>query len=354
MLNSPSILVFGSNNCGQAGVANGEDFIPTPVENHLSYLDSSMVSRIIAGQRQSFAILIDGSILSCGENDKGELARQGKRSLFQRVDSLEAYSVVDIACGDGYFLLACNDGKLIGWGNNDLGQLGCGDRIVREKPKVNSSMTEGILQIVSGAQHVFALTKSGNVISWGGNRKGQLGDGQMTSSTIPLTLSMLRHRPVISLACGESHSMALTIGGSIFVWGENAQGQLGLGDTTPRLRAELIRSLRAAKAVKISCGRQHSAVISKSGLLFTFGSNSFGQLGIGEFDSRIVKSPTVVERLRDFRTVDVCCGSGHTLVLSSAETGTRVYAMGLNTSGQVSSPDSLSHSSESYNHLPAL
>lgn len=332
---SSNIIVFGSNSFGQAGVGNGEDMILRPIESHLAYLDSSMISRIISGQKQSFAILIDGSILSCGENDNGELARQGKRSIFQRVDSLEAYSVTDITCGDGYFLVTSKDGKLICWGCNDLGQLGCNDRIAKEKPKVNSTITEVILQIVSGSQHTLALTKSGNVISWGGNRKGQLGDGQVNSSTVPLVLSLLRHRPVISIACGESHSMALTIGGNIYSWGENSQGQLGLGDTTPRLRAELIRSLRAAKAIKISAGRLHSAVISKSGLLFTFGSNSFGQLGIDDFDKRMVTIPSVVERLRDYKAFDVCCGSGHTLVLLTVEKGNRVYAMGLNTSGQV-------------------
>ena len=230
---------------------------------------------------------------------------------------------------------------------------------------MNATTSEPLLQISAGAQHVLALSKSGNVITWsaflshllyhiftnpftkfyflffprGGNRKGQLGDGQLTSSCVPQSILQLRHRPVISIACGESHSMVLTVGGSVYAWGETTNGQLGTGDTTHRLRPELIRSLRAAKARQISAGKQHSMVISSRGLLFAFGSNAHGQLGLGNADLRFQPMPTVVERLREFKAIDVCCGSAHTLVLCSGDLLPRpkVYAMGLNSSGQVHS-----------------
>lgn len=340
MSSSTHVVVCGSNLYGQAGVANGEDSFPLLNASLSSYIDTSSVVRVISTQKQSFMLLRDGSILSCGENDKNELGRTGKRSLFQRIDSVEAFSISDIACGDDFTLLAAKDGKVICWGRNDLGQLGAGDREFRERPKVNSIITEGIIQLAAGSQHVLALTKVGTVISWGGNRKGQLGDGQMTSSNVPIPVAPLRHRPVISIACGENHSLALTIGGNVYAWGDNAQGQLGLGDTTTRLRAELVRSLRTAKIAKISCGRQHTMVASKSGLLFAFGSNSFGQLGIGDSETRIQSSPKVVERLREMIAADISCGAYHSLVLCKSEllTSARVYVMGLNSNGQVSFP----------------
>ena len=122
----------------------------------------------------------------------------------------------------------------------------------------------------------ICLSKGGNVLVWGANRKGQLGNGQLTSICNPEKIPQLRHRPVIAIACGENHSMCLTIGGSIYTWGDNSMGQLGTGDTTSRLRPELLRSMRAAGARSISAGGQHSMVISSQSLLFAFGSNSTG------------------------------------------------------------------------------
>ncbi len=58
-----------------------------------------------------------------------------------------------------------------------------------------------------------------NIQLRGGNRKGQLGDGQLTSSCVPKVIPQLRHRPVVAIACGENHSMVLTIGGSVYTWG---------------------------------------------------------------------------------------------------------------------------------------
>jgi hypothetical protein len=127
-----------------------------------------------------------------------------------------------------------------------------------------------------------------------------------------------------------------------------SQGQLGLGDNTTRLRPEPVRAIRNALAQSIAAGKQHSMVISPKGALFAFGSNSHGQLGLGEDapDLRFVSSPTVVEKLREHYVVQVACGAAHTLVLcesrppasssgSTARPTRQVYAMGLNSSGQL-------------------
>ena len=179
-----------------------------------------------------------------------------------------------------------------------------GNRDRRDKPKLSTLLSAegGIVQCAAGAQHVVCLTRQGAVYSWGGNRKGQLGDGFLNSCPYPKILPQLRHRPVISLSCGEAHTLALTVGGNVFVWGDNAQGQLGLGDTTPRLRPELVRSLRAARSSSISAGKAHSMSLAPSGLLFAWGSNFFGQLGIAQAAAvdvpKFLDTPTVVEKLR--------------------------------------------------------
>jgi len=118
-------------------------------------------------------------------------------------------------------LLANRDGKLIGWGRNDFGQLGDGGRENKLKPRVNTSVTEAIIRLETGSQHAVAVSRLGNILSWGGNRKGQLGNGTFTSDTVPRIIESLQHRPVVGLACGESHTLVITVTGNVYAWGNN-------------------------------------------------------------------------------------------------------------------------------------
>ena len=116
-------------------------------------------------------LTVDGSVLCCGENDNNELGRNGKRSVMQRMDAVEAFSIIDMAVGDGFCILLSKDGRMISWGQNSFGQLGCGDREPKEKPKPNSFSTElRLLKVCAGSQHVLALARNGQVLTWGANR----------------------------------------------------------------------------------------------------------------------------------------------------------------------------------------
>ena len=331
--------MFFTGSCiyGQGGISTSDENISRPRRIAASSLYTEQLSRITSTARNTYLLKEQGEVCSCGSNDEGELARQGKRSVFHRIDSLEAFKISDVCAGDGYVLFLKSDGKMLGFGHqNSFGQLGCGDREPRKMPRP-IQYTEGILQISCGSQHTVAITQSGAVLTWGGNKKGQLGDGQLTSSNVPLRLKQLKHRPIINIQCGENHTLAVTITGNLYVWGDNTCGQLGLGDETNRLRPELVRSLRSSRVSKISAGKSHSAIITKIGLCLAFGSNSNGQCGVPIDERKKVLSPNVVERLRELKTLDVCCGSAHTMTVIKGEGGrnNRVFAFGQNSSGQL-------------------
>jgi alpha-tubulin suppressor-like RCC1 family protein len=347
------LYVFGDNREGQLGISFENDFAISPVV--VSNIESDSVSSISMNQHQTFIVQSNGVLLSAGANDNNELGRTGKRSKLHRVDAIETFQVAECSVGTGYFMLVCNDGKVLSWGRNEMGQLGNGSRENKERPRLNGSISEPLLQVSCGATHTVALTKSGKVVTWGGNRWGQLGDGQLTSSTSMIIPMQLHHRPVVSITCGENHSLVMTSGGNVYAWGDNSFGQLGLSDTTNRLRPEQIKALRSMGATKIAAGRNHSLVISQHGLLLAFGSNSHGQCGL-DSEVKVQPSPVVVERLRELKTLDVAGGFAHTLVLcapSSRGTGdgegaaaaaNRIYVMGLNSSGQVNQLTLLSFS----------
>jgi alpha-tubulin suppressor-like RCC1 family protein len=328
------LFVMGDNRCGQAGTG-GDELLTKPTK--ISGIDEHDVFRIISNGNQSFAILFNATVFSAGENDNSELCRPGKRSVFQRIDMLETFKIVDVAMGEGFFHLLAQNGQLLSYGKNDMGQLGTGNRDSKDKPRINANIKEPLLQIASGLHHTVALTKSGQVSTWGGNRKGQLGDGQLTSSINPIPLIQLRHRPVISITCGEYHTAVLTSGGNVFTWGANDHGQLGHGDTTARLRPELVRSLRSNKVINIACGRSHSLFLAANYLLFATGSNTHGQCG-QELGFRQVVSPTVVEYFREKRTIDIACGALHSFVIATSLSNTlkrKLYVMGSNACGQL-------------------
>lgn len=310
-----AVLAFGSNTEGQLSVTSTlfDECVRIPCEIDTSALSSDQISRIVSNNNVSIAISITGAIYSCGFNDDKFLQRTGKKSIFRQIESLEAYSFTDASLGDNYVMLTTKDGQLLSWGQNDKGQQGTGDRINRIKPKL-VNISEPIIQVATGSTHTCLLTRGGSVFTFGGNSKGQLGNANLASDSNPYLIPQLRHRPIIAISCGENFTMCLTSGGSVYSWGDNSAGQLGVGDTTHRLRPELIRSLKTTHIIKISTGRAHSCCLTFKGLILSFGSNSYGQIGqnLGD-DMRHQPTPTVIERLREWNTHDMSCGAYHTI-----------------------------------------
>merc|ERR1711871_1300210 len=94
--------------------------------------------------------------------------------------------VVEIACGANFSMCLCDDGSVYTWGKNDKGQLGLGDTDVHEQPvKVIGLAGKGIKKLCGGECHALALTKDGQVFSWGAGNMGQLGLGEAANKTEP-------------------------------------------------------------------------------------------------------------------------------------------------------------------------
>ena len=126
--------------------------------------------------------------------------------------------------------------QVYAWGGNSFGQLGLGDGLDQQHSpqRVNVLDSRRVSTIACGAYHTLALAADGSVIVFGLNTKGQLGvydwdirtnaDGFKLPATIP---ARAMDGPVVSIAAGEEHSIAMTAGGSVYTWGSNEHGQLG-------------------------------------------------------------------------------------------------------------------------------
>ncbi|XP_077102297.1 putative E3 ubiquitin-protein ligase HERC4 isoform X2 [Siphateles boraxobius] len=178
----------------------------------------------------------------------------------------------------------------------------------------------------------MALTKDGQLFVWGDNSHGQLGlEKEQPKSLSAQRVESLRGIPLAQISAGGDHSFVLSLSGVVFGWGKNSAGQLGLGDTTDRRVPTVVNSLNRKKIVSISCGGEHTATLSKGGTVFTFGSGGFGQLGHNSFKDE--HHPRVVAELWGSKVSQVTCGRRHTLV--SVESSKLIYSFGCGMQGKL-------------------
>ncbi|KAM9493367.1 retinitis pigmentosa GTPase regulator b [Clarias gariepinus] len=235
-----------------------------------------------------------------------------------------------LACGDEHTALITENGKLFMFGSNNWGQLGLGEKISVNKPTcVKALKAEKVKLVACGRTHTLVYTSCGNLYAAGGNNDGQLGLGDFEERTsFQLVEFFTKSEPIKMLAAGSNTSAAITQDGKLYVWGDNTEGQIGLGKeegtSTPR-------ELHIGRRVMwISCGYYHSAFVTEDGALFTFGERDSGKLGLSTAQVPNHKVPQQVEGICE-KVLQVACGGGHTLALTEKY----LYSFGLGQFGQL-------------------
>lgn len=167
-------------------------------------------------------------------------------------------------------------------------------------------MIRGVHKVAVGAQHTLALMHEGMVMAWGENEDGQLGLGSGEDKSTPQVVELqLKGKRCIDIACGAYHSMAVTSRGALWVWGAGKDGQLGIGTLQVRRVATLVTQLAGQMVVSCAGGESHSAVILENNTLYTWGSSAMGKLGHG-MSSNTQHLPRLVKgELRNKHVVQV-------------------------------------------------
>jgi alpha-tubulin suppressor-like RCC1 family protein len=233
------------------------------------------------------------------------------------------------------------------WGYGAGGQLGDGtgtSRIVPTEITSRFSLAGGdkIISLSIGSSHSSALSATGRVFMWGNNASGQLGDGTGTSRIVPTEItsrfSLAGGDKIILLSIGSFHSSALSATGRVFMWGNNGSGRLGDGTSTSRnVPTEITSRFSLAggdKIISVSIGSSHSSALSDSGRVFMWGYGAGGQLGDGTTTDRWV--PTEITSRFSLAGGDkiilLSIGLSHSSAISA--TG-RVFMWGNNDYGQL-------------------
>uniref|UniRef100_A0A1B6DL92 HECT domain-containing protein n=1 Tax=Clastoptera arizonana TaxID=38151 RepID=A0A1B6DL92_9HEMI len=253
---------------------------------------------------------------------------------YGKVDTLDPFEIKTVACGE-YHTLAINEwGQVFSWGCSSHGQLGLNtETCVQMTPKIIKSLaTSFVVQITCGYKHCLALTNNGRLYGWGCNEAGQIGIGsKCTSVPEPTLVKALAAIPLAFIACGSYHSFAVSKSGAVYGWGKNSFGQLGLNNEIDQEFPAQLRTLRTIRVKYIACGEDFSVFLTQDGGVFTCGGGQYGQLGHGSMTNEIL--PRKVLELMGSTVTQISCGRRHTLALVPSRG--RVYAFGLGGAGQL-------------------
>ncbi|MHB9149939.1 MAG: RCC1 domain-containing protein [Thermoleophilia bacterium] len=217
-------------------------------------------------------------------------------------------------------------GGVSGWGYNDYGVLGIGTTGGTYRTPVDVQGLGFAAAVDAGGEHSLALKPDGTVWAWGANKYyGQLGNGGSVDSATPLQVPGLGD--VIAVSAGRWHSLALRSDGTVWAWGYNWNGELGVGTLDSVVRAP-VQVPGLSEVTAISAGGRHSLALKSDGTVWAWGFNYYGQLGDGTADQR--RAPVNVRGIGPVAAISA--GGGHSLALRPDGT---VWAWGANNVGQV-------------------
>ncbi|MFM7718129.1 MAG: InlB B-repeat-containing protein [Actinomycetota bacterium] len=157
----------------------------------------------------------------------------------------------------------------------------------------------------AGWSHACALTAGGTAYCWGQNNKGQLGNGLSTNSPVPVKVSMPAGRVFTAIDAGQSVTCAVADDGALYCWGQNSDGELGIGTTDSNVHSTPTRISISGNPVfsSVSVGWGTACAVTTGGVAYCWGKNSTGQVGDGTLTNRL--SPVAVTGLTGVSAVAV-------------------------------------------------
>jgi alpha-tubulin suppressor-like RCC1 family protein len=277
--------------CGRGGFGELGDNIPinksSPVQTVTGGTNWKQVS---AKNYHTCAIKTDGTLWGWGTNSSGQLGTNEtatKYSPIQTVAGGTNWKLVN--CGRFTTAAIKTDGTLWTWGNNTNGQLGTNDLTSRSSPAQTVASGNNWKLVNSGWYHIGAIKTDGTLWLWGQNDSGALGTNNTTNRSSPVqTIAGGTNWKQVS--CGYRATAAIKTDGTLWLWGGNAYGSLGTNDITSRSSpTQVITGGTDWKQVATS--GKHTAAVKTDGTLWVWGSNASGELGINNLDDFAKSSP---------------------------------------------------------------
>ncbi|XP_063957945.1 serine/threonine-protein kinase Nek9-like isoform X1 [Lytechinus pictus] len=339
-----------------------------------AFKDGNRALQVAAGHSHFAAVTVEKEIFTWanvhgGQELVGQLGH-GDTACYKapkKVEKLQGIPVKAVSCGEEFTACVTDEGKLYTFGSDYYGCLGRGEDYEPEddddndeeevkSPIMVSFFDERPVDKIScGDNHILALTQDKQVYSWGCGEFGRLGIGTEDDCRLPQKVTFQGKKEIKTVCAGSEGSFFLTTDGKMYACGSNEHNRLGFNTVTAGLRKRivkecydipykdvptLVKPLNRYNIKAISAGHTHSATIDSFGRLIMFGSNQYGQLGVGDCKGRsgICEVKGV---LTGKHVVSASCGDGFTII---ATTDNQIFSFGHVDSGRLGHGDDLSGS----------
>jgi alpha-tubulin suppressor-like RCC1 family protein len=351
--NNGTVWTWGANINGQLGLGNESDQL-SPVQ--ISGLTN--VIAISAGQNHSLFLKSDGTVWACGNNQYGQLGTGDSTVRLSPVNVVGLSGVVAIAAGSNHSMALKSDGTVWVWGYNGEGQLGNLTADPYAHPLPVHTLGVSTVTKISAGQTATAVKADGSLWAWGNNTNGQFGNGSdLNAPSAQLSLfsfANLVSRPTFTVE-GGAYTTTQTVRIKVTTTGATIHYTLNGNDPTEndaviasngpvnipagitRLKARAYKTGLGPSEIKsgfyqigerVIGGHYHSLAIRTDSVLWAWGYNNYGQLGIGSTTQQTV--PVSLTSIMGIK--DAAGGDNHTVALKRDGT---VWAWGLNSSGQL-------------------
>ncbi|TWU26120.1 RCC1 domain-containing protein [Bythopirellula polymerisocia] len=332
-----AVYSFGWNFNGRTGLGltdlESNTFSPTEID--MSSLVGETVAKVETGGTFSLLLTEDGDVFSFGDNSAGQAGVGTNVSEVPTASPInktyiQNRAISQISAGSHHGLLLADDGSVFSFGRSTHGQTGLGtDNDVLIPTPINSSYFNGktIVQVSAGNSYSLLLADDGTVFSFGDNGGGQTGLGTTNFDALfptPIDTSNLTGKKIVQISAFDATSFLLADDGTVFSFGDNANGRAGLGSVIQTaLVATPIDSTNLAgkKIVEVSAGDDHSLLLADDGTAFSFGRNEhWGQTGLGTtVGDTFIATPIDVSNLGSRTITQVSAGGLHSLLLTVPE-----------------------------------
>ncbi|KAG0562187.1 hypothetical protein KC19_9G125100 [Ceratodon purpureus] len=283
------------------------------------------IVQISASHNHAAFITDIGKVYAFGDNTSG-CCGVGERGVSVTkptlVIALIGSPCQQVATGQGFTLAITRAGEVFSWGCNSHGQLGHGTTQEELRPRQIEQFDESnpVAQVSAGVSHTLAVTKSGQLYSWGYGSNYCLGHDDFLSQLQP---KRIEHGGfddlfITSVVAGDEHSAAIDSSGYVYTWGKGYCGALGHGAETDQTSPLRVDGLKSCRAVQVVARRRKTFVLSDNGTVHSFGWVAFYSLGVqGKAASDKVLTPQSLDlALEGHKISSISAGQYHTLVLT--------------------------------------
>lgn len=306
------------------------------------------IKKMVTGGHHTVVLTRKGTVWAWGNNAAGQLG-DGSTTSRETPIQVKGENGVglltnikDIFAGYRHTIAIDYNNDLWAWGDNSFGQLGDGTTNNCSTPyplqkSINKNYFQNVKYMSLGFYHSFAIKNDGTILGWGENDYGQLGIGTTSPKENPKELT-----PTIviksdgqplknpkQLHTGGYHSLFIDENGVLWVWGSNIYKQLGLRGAPNQNKAYQIPALINIK--EVSAGFRQSIIVNTSNKIYVFGTNNYGQLGTGDLIDKDIPTEIKINNTSNLVQHVYAAGWQSYIVLQNGE----VYASGYNAYGQL-------------------